>query len=270
MAKRLNKELLKMAQESVEKAAAIPADQAGGGMPAPAVMDPMAGGGAPPPPAGAMPPGAAPGAPPTMGAPMDPAMGAPPAPAPAAPAAKPKLDPIHIEKRLHDMHKMVAQMAGSMGIQIPPEATVEPPAGEMQAQMEQSMAQEQADPTGQVPPAPGVDPAAAAGGMDPAAAGAGMSPPGGGIGDIGGLSGMKAAHMINTLHILVEKVARHVLQGGPPAPMGRPINQPTSSPTPSAIPSPVAAPATPLDIRNKSAATASILRQRALNASRSS
>jgi hypothetical protein len=83
-----------------------------------------------------------------------------------------------------DIEKKLARLMGTMGIEIPAEDTVSPAAGELEAQMQQSMMSDQA------PPDPAADPAAA-GGAAPAAGG--MPPGGDQIGAMSGIDPMAGA-----------------------------------------------------------------------------
>jgi len=179
--RRVNPELLKMA---AEKVAVVPpgADPAAaGGAPPGGAMPPGAGGAPPmdPAAAGGMPPGMPPGAAPPPGMPpMDPSMMGQMPPQggnQGGSSGKPKLDPVHIEKRLYDLEKKLARIMGASGIEIPAEDTVAPPAQELEQQMQQSMMSDQS-PVDQQPP--------------PAAA-----PPGGGLGQVGGMEAMAGPKM---------------------------------------------------------------------------
>ena len=182
----INPELLKLAawrlDQDMEKDAVVPPPPAGGAPP----MDPAAGG-APP-----MDPMAAGGAPPMdpsmMGGmpPMDPSMmgGAAPIDANqissiiqeelAASGGKggsgsgggtKKFDPEQLNRQLHTMNKFLSSIANALGVELPPEALLEPPPGEEQ---DQAAAPEAAAPPagGEMPGLPGD---VYAGAVDPSA-----------------------------------------------------------------------------------------------------
>ena len=162
----INPELLKLAawrlDQDMEKDAVVPPPPAGGAPPMdPAAggappMDPMAAGGAPP-----MDPSMMGGMPPMdpsmMGGmpPMDPSMmgGAAPIDANqirsiiqeelAASGGKggsgsgggtKKFDPEQVNRQLHTMNKFLSSIANALGVELPPEALLEPPPGEEQDQ----------------------------------------------------------------------------------------------------------------------------------------
>jgi hypothetical protein len=169
------------AHESLKRAAVAANEMGmppgGGGMPSGGAMppmggDPMAAMGGGMPPGGAMPPmggdpmamaGMSGGAvDPATGMPIDPMMGgaagavdpvtgqpmAPPAPAPAAgggPAGaggkSKKIDPEVINRRLHRIELILAQMAGDKGMKMEPTDMVEPLPEELDAQNAQMLAQ---------------------------------------------------------------------------------------------------------------------------------
>ena len=184
----INPELLKLAawrlDQDMEKDAVVPAPPAGGAPP----MDPMAAGGAPPPMDPAMMGGG--GMPPMdpamMGGmpPMDPAMMGGAAPIDAdqirsiiqeelavsggkggsgSGGGTKKFDPEQLNRQLHTMNKFLSSIANALGVELPPEALLEPPPGEEQDQA--------AAPEAAAPPAgggmPGLSGDVYAGAVDP-------------------------------------------------------------------------------------------------------
>ena len=173
----INPELLKLAawrlDQDMEKDAVVPAPPAGGAPP----MDPMAAGGAPPPMDPAMMGGG--GMPP-----MDPAMMGGAAPIDAdqirsiiqeelavsggkggsgSGGGTKKFDPEQLNRQLHTMNKFLSSIANALGVELPPEALLEPPPGEEQDQA--------AAPEAAAPPAgggmPGLSGDVYAGAVDP-------------------------------------------------------------------------------------------------------
>jgi hypothetical protein len=186
----INPELLKLAawrlDQDMEKDAVVPPPPAGGAPP----MDPMAAGGAPPPMDPAMMGGGMPPMDPSMMGggmpPMDPSMmgGAAPIDANqirsiiqeelAASGGKggsgsgggtKKFDPEQLNRQLHTMNKFLSSIANALGVELPPEALLEPPPGEEQ---DQAAAPEAAAPPagGEMPGLPGD---VYAGAVDPSA-----------------------------------------------------------------------------------------------------
>ena len=146
----INPELLKLAtwrleRDAMEKSAVVPPPPPGG--------DPMAGGGAPPMDPSTMGGGAPPMDPSMMGGapPMDPSMmggGAPPVDGNqirtiiqeelaagkggngAGAGGTKKFDPEQVNRQLHTMNKFLSAIANALGVELPPEALLEPPEGE--------------------------------------------------------------------------------------------------------------------------------------------
>ena len=193
----INPELLKLAtwrleRDAMEKSAVVPPPPPGG--------DPMASGGAPPMDPSMMGGGAPPMDPSMMGGapPMDPSMmggGAPPVDGNqirtiiqeelaagkggngAGAGGTKKFDPEQVNRQLHTMNKFLSAIANALGVELPPEALLEPPEGEEAAPPAAPPAAAPAEaPAPAAPDAGGGLPADMYAGVDDPSAGSAISP----------------------------------------------------------------------------------------------